>query len=388
MQRLFREPSSPETEVVLRSHAASKVPRLASARIEAETLCNCPTWLCLLAHCHTLPGRVRMGYSSLGEAIPQLAGLTYQAPSHMAGGQNFTFCCLRAVNQSLTIESSNGSLAFNSPSYFLPSLTIPDLESAVSGSSFPCGASWNDDWAGAPVVRVPYKWCLSQCGGWEMSRFDVLSQWIGPLVQFILPSLAFCLNVPRVRKLAIPSFIFQAHPRSLRGFATYWIRLLWAIVLMTIDTFIWLSVCFAFAGPMLLSAVYEFIIDRKVLEFLSPPQEKTKRDKPLVSKRLKAQLLLSVVVGNLRLSTGRRNSTFSTFKSTQTDEDPEVLGRRPTAATIDPLSDNTWSRIMAMLDESEDSSSSAGKVSLSTKLKAILNSQPRCVFYDRFSRRL
>lgn len=327
-----------------------------------------------------------MGYSSLGEAIPQLANLTSQVPGLMAvaaGGQNFTHCCLRAMNQSLFVEGSNGSLAFSNPSYFLPSLTIPDLESAVSGSNFPCGASWNGDWAGAPVVRVPYTWCLSQCEGWEMSRFDVLSQWIGPLVQFILPSLAFCLNVPRVRKLAIPSFIFQAHPRSLRGFATYWIRLAWAIVLMTVDTFIWLSVCFAFAGPMLLSAVYEFIIDRKVLEFLSPPQEPSKKDKPIVSKSLKAQLLLSVVVGNLRLSTGRRSSTFSTFKSIQSDRDPEVLRRQPTTATIDPLSDNTWSRIMAMLDESEDNSRSAGKVSLSTKLKAILNSQARCGSHDR-----
>lgn len=330
-----------------------------------------------------------MGYSSLGDAVPQLANLTAQTPSSMpitAGGQNFTHCCLNAMKQSLTIEGPNGSLAFNSPSYFLPSLTIPDLESAVSGSTFPCGASWDGDWAGAPVVRVPYSWCLSQCGGWEMSHFDVLSQWIGPLVQFILPSLAFCLNVPRVRKLAIPSFIFQAHPRSLRGFATYWLRLTWAIVLMTVDTFIWLSVCFAFAGPMLLSAVYEFIIDRKVLEFLSPPPGKSKVDKPVVSKRLKAQLLLSVVVGNLRLSTGRRSSTFSTFKSTQSDEIPEILGRRPTAATIDTLADNTWSRVMAMLDELEDNSRSVGTVSLSTKLKAILNSQARCAFLDRSSR--
>lgn len=130
-----------------------------------------------------------------------------------------------------------------------------------------------------------------------MSHLDVLSQWIGPLVQFILPSLAFCLNVPRVRKLAIPSYVFQAHPRSLRGFASYWFRLGWAIMLMTVDTFIWLSVCFAFAGPMLLSAVYEYSIDRKVLEFLSPPQKKRKKQKPVVPKRLKAQLLLAVVTG-------------------------------------------------------------------------------------------
>lgn len=322
-----------------------------------------------------------MGYSTLSEVIPQLTNLTYRAPSPLAitaGGQNFTHCCLVAVNQSLNVKGPNGTLSFNSPSYFLPSLTISDLESAVSGSSFPCGASWNDDYAGAPVVRVPYNWCLSECGGWEISHVDILSQWIGPLVQFILPSLAFCLNVPRVRKLAIPEGVFQAHPRSVGGFATYWFRLGWALVLMTIDTFVWLSVCFAFAGPMLLSAVYEFILDRKVLEFLSPPGEKTKRKRPAISKRLKAQLLLAVVVGNLRLSTGRRSSTF-TNKSSRSDQDPETTRRDTNSTTIDPLTDNTWSRVMSMVDEAEEARAFSGKVSLSTKLKAILSSQARSV---------
>lgn len=322
-----------------------------------------------------------MGYSSLGEAIPQLANLTSYAPSALAtraGGQNFTHCCLVAMNQSLNVDGPNGSLSFNTPSYFLPSMTIPDLESAISGSSFPCGASWNGPSdPGAPVVRVSYDWCLSQCGGWEISHVDVLSQWIGPLVQFILPSLAFCLNVPRVSKVAIPDGVFQAHPRSLRGFATYWARLGWALVLMTADTFIWLSVCFAFAGPMLLSAVYEFILDRKVLEFLSPPREKKKRERPAISNRLKAQLLVAVVVGNLRLSTGRRSSTINS-KIVRSDQDPGLLRRYTSTATIDPLRDNTWSRIMTMVDEAEEDRI-FGKIFLSTKLKAILNSQARSV---------
>lgn len=325
-----------------------------------------------------------MQYSSLDEAIPQLANLTSHAPSALAtgaGGQNFTHCCLLAVNQSLGVDGPNGSLSFNTPSYFLPSLTIADLESAISGSSFPCGAGWNGPSdPGAPTVRVPYDWCLSQCGGWEISHVDVLSQWIGPLVQFILPSLAFCLNVPRVRKVAIPDVVFQAHPRSIRGFATYWVRLGWALFLMTVDTFIWLSVCFAIAGPMLLSAVYEFILDRKVLEFLSPPREKKKRERPRISHRLKAQLLLAVVVGNLRLSTGRRSSTINS-NNIRNNQDPELLRRNTSATTVNPLTDNTWSRIMTMVDKDEEDHV-AGRVSLSTKLKAIMNSQARSVIHQ------
>lgn len=324
-----------------------------------------------------------MGFSSLGEAIPRLANLTSHAPgANMAsqyGGQNFTHCCLVAMNQSLNVNGPNGSLAFNTPAYFLPELTMPQLEDAMSHETglFPCGASWNGNWEGAPVVRVPYNWCLNHCGGWEISTFDVLSQWVGPLVQFILPSLAFCLNVPRVSKIAIPSGIFQGHPRSIQGFVTYWIRLLWAIFLMLIDTFVWLSMCFAFAGPMLLSAVYEYMLDRKVLEFLDPPKEKKKKNiRPTISPRLKAQLLLAVVVGNLRLSTGRTN-TIPLTATPPSDDDPESDSRNaPSHVPIDGLTDNTWSRIMSMLDEQPGPSNSQ-RVSLGTKLKAILNCQER-----------
>lgn len=121
-----------------------------------------------------------MGYSTLGDAIPRLANLTLSPRGHSGpslGGQNFTHCCLIAMNESLNVNGPNQSLAFNHPSYFLPHLTISQLESAVSGSSFPCGATWTGDPAGAPTVRVPFNWCTSQCGGWEMSHFNVMSQW-------------------------------------------------------------------------------------------------------------------------------------------------------------------------------------------------------------------
>lgn len=319
-----------------------------------------------------------MGYSSVGEAIPQLANLTYRAPNWspiLAGGQNFTHCCLVAVNQSLNVNGPNGSLAFNNPSYFANALTISELEASIAAVGVPCGAHWNGDYTGSPVVRVSYGWCLSECGGWQKSVSSELSQWVGPLVQFIIPSLAFCLNVPRARKLATPDSIFLTKPGSLVGFVTYLPRLAYALFLMTVDTVIWLSVCFAYAGPMLFSAVYEYMLDRKVLEFLSP--QKSKKDhsgRPVISRRLRAQLLLAVVVGNLRLSTSRRNSTIS--GASCQSQDLERAKTRTLSTISAPPAGNTWSRVMTILDEDDvPVMTTTHKVSLSAKMKAILNSQ-------------
>lgn len=321
-----------------------------------------------------------MGYSSVGEAIPELANLTYRAPNALpilGGGQNFTHCCLVAMNQSLNVNGPNGSLAFNTPSYFTNSLTVSELESSIAEVGNPCTAEWNGNTNGAAVVRVSYDWCLSECGGWQKSVSSKLTQWVGPLVQFIIPSLAFCLNVPRARKLAIPDAIFLENRGTLLGFFTYVPKLLYAMFLTTADTFIWLSVCFAYAGPMLLSAVYEYLLDRKVLEFLSPEKnKKLASGRPVISRRLRAQLLLAVVVGNLRLPTGRRSSgTIPGRSSRSEDVERARMGHLSTASDL--IVDNTWSRVMSILvDEDEvPGRAAASRVCLSTKIKAILNSQ-------------
>ena len=317
-----------------------------------------------------------MAYSNIGELIPQLRNLTAGSSSFAsrAGGQNFTHCCLLAVNQSLSLTGPDGTLSLSTPTYFHPSVTIPELQHALSDDpGFPCGAPQGGSLDGAPVVRVPYDWCLSQCGGWEMSRISVPQQWVGPLVQFILPGLAFCLQIPRANKLAMPDLIGLMRPWSIIWLATSSIRLLWAILLTAVDTIIWLSICFAFAGPMLLSAMYEYVLDRKVLDFLNTSKGRGKRDGTSISPRLRASLLLAVVVGNLRISTGRRISIISQW-------DGETHRRNFSFGEI--IKDNTWSRVMAMVDEDEtDNAWLGGKVLLSTKLKAIFNSQARSVHF-------
>ena len=156
---------------------------------------------------------------------------------------------------------------------------------------------------------------------------------------------------------------------------------------MLLDTVVWLSICFAFAGPMLLSAVYEYALDRKVLEFLAPP----KGVPPKIPMGLRAQLLLAVVCGNICMAVRERGDSESVedrgrgggadtenglgFGISDKDKMDETQHHRVVHNSI-------WKRIMTMVNEYEaiglDPDGSVKEVvSLPVKLKALLNSQAR-----------
>ncbi len=136
-----------------------------------------------------------------------LQELTTPTPNQPAGGQNFTRCCLQAMNDwthgdpNVTISSSTN------PSYVFGS----SAELGDSGEQFPCGATYTGDDNGAPRVLVSYNWCASNCGGWQQSTNSVLTQWVQPLIGFVLPAAVFCLNV---KPLSPPLTSLTQRPRA------------------------------------------------------------------------------------------------------------------------------------------------------------------------------
>ena len=125
------------------------------------------------------------------EYFDPLKDLERTVPYHI-GSQNFTRCCLRALevwkntqNPEIIVQSSKNPLnIFKSAHDF-----------SSSKEQFPCGAGYRDDGDGAPEVKISYRWCKSNCGGWQRSRSAALEQWVQPFVGFILPAAVFCLNV-------------------------------------------------------------------------------------------------------------------------------------------------------------------------------------------------
>lgn len=331
------------------------------------------------------------GYENILQAIPALTWLNtpFSNLSPYLGGRNFSQGCLLAVSQSLQLI--DGHLAFREPSYFNKSYTIADVQDAATYGSL-CTTNGT-----APRVLVPYRWCEAHCSGWELSHYNSLQQWIGPLVQFILPCLAFCLSIPRGWKIALPQWIFGSDAISIVAFFTYPIKFTIAFVLVFCDTIIWLSICFAFAGPMLLSAVYEYILDGIIIDFLLA--------EPQIPGVTKARLLLAAVVGNIKLDQrlSNRVATIPRTSITGSDEiwlhimgiaeevmphqlpnnrpqstDKSSVDGRPSSAPACTLGVRSSSSSSMPEMERTDLASKL-KVGPALKLKALLNAQSRLI---------
>lgn len=217
--------------------------------------------------------------SSVADKFPALKNIAGDV--HRPGGQSFgERCCLLAVNASLRVV--DGEVEAVGP--FLSN-------TSQLNKQFPCQAEYNGDKEGAPEVRVPYSWCRENCPGWQVSQSKSLNQWVGPFVGFILPTVAFCLTIPRQQKLAVPDRIFEVDVNKISDAP---LALLFAIVagmMVLVDLVVWVAAVFTLAGPMLLSGLYEAHLDKRLALFV-----KENRD---LDPSIRAYILYMMLAGNL-----------------------------------------------------------------------------------------
>ena len=207
------------------------------------------------------------------------------------GGQSFESCCLLAINESLFID--NDTLRIRPNQTFFRG----DMAMLERFPSFPCAATFNGTMEGPPQdFWTPYSWCRRRCPGWAATSPKTFSYWLKPLGAFILPSLIFCLSIPRRRRIEMPTALAASHgpDSTLFGLLIYAVKVLAAFVVSTIDILIWLSVVFAIAGPILVSAIYEALLDAGILRFLQGRLSSNS-----LSLHSRAHLLLIILIGNL-----------------------------------------------------------------------------------------
>ncbi|KAF2175586.1 hypothetical protein K469DRAFT_702110 [Zopfia rhizophila CBS 207.26] len=167
-----------------------------------------------------------------------LLSFLYHRPSvALSSHANFTALC-EDIRHSMII--TDPSLAYN-----------PD---------FVCGRPYAPDRNPSLPIRIPLTECMQKCPGYDPSNRSVLSQWVGPLVGFLLPALAFVISIPRPFRMWRKDDRFAQH-----GFLGY-LWLFVALLLMALDTVIWIIVVFALAGPLIVGALHEAFIDHAVLD--------------------------------------------------------------------------------------------------------------------------
>lgn len=134
----------------------------------------------------------------------------------------------------------------------------PSLQNATS---LECRSTYSPNEPPAMSISIGVSDCLQQCPGYESSKIYHLNQWIGPLVGFLLPALAFVVQIPR--PLRIPRKEEWFGIRKTKGIP--WLVV--AFFLTALDIANWIIVVFAFAGPMMAGSIYENAIDHYVLTF-------------------------------------------------------------------------------------------------------------------------
>jgi hypothetical protein len=144
----------------------------------------------------------------------QLHNLEGQRPrgNPYLGGQNFTWCCLKAFENALDVTNNGTVVIRNSSRSTIGVHSLADLQSAAARSQFPCGAEYNGDAQGAPVVAIGYGFLVEQCPGWELSSYNTRNTSSNLLIGFSLPAAMSFMFEARGRELHIFRYVTMKSP--------------------------------------------------------------------------------------------------------------------------------------------------------------------------------
>ncbi|KAG4284466.1 hypothetical protein FPRO06_08845 [Fusarium proliferatum] len=187
----------------------------------------------------------------LGAASHLLAMFILALLTTIASGYSDKACCNRARQENAFVSPNNGS--------------------ATPMDNIICGQIYNESSPAAPDAYVTYNFCKSECSGWGVSRVENADQWAGPIVQFILPSVIFSMNIPRTFEFLSLQWLDMLVLTNLRG----WKRAIMSLVLtlpallfVFVDTVIWVMTIMCMAGPMMVAGLHEALLDFKILKAL------------------------------------------------------------------------------------------------------------------------
>jgi hypothetical protein len=182
--------------------------------------------------------------------------LTVLMTPHVNALGNFAYCCEIQKCKNITSACTQSSHSINGstcasaclsqdfscyPAKTLPrnyTCFAPFLKASPHEFdifSIICNQAYAPSLNAAPNFYINYSTCATDCGGWELSSGTKPTQWAGLLTQYILPSVVFCMTIPRWQKWDVPEWFFRVDRSIMSDNAPVVFKLLEVAALAVLD---------------------------------------------------------------------------------------------------------------------------------------------------------
>ena len=161
------------------------------------------------------------------------------------------------------------------------------LNTKIPQSSYTCGQQYSPTYAPAPDLSVPLSWCRANCNGYALYTPSETNAWALPLVTFILAAIIFTMTIPRRLGSRTPHWKGWRIP----------ISLIWDALILVLDTVFWVFAIMTATAPLILSGLFEIIIDYKVTRHLNEVHDNNDR----LTEQEIVDVLTAVLAGNLSI---------------------------------------------------------------------------------------
>lgn len=125
-----------------------------------------------------------------------------------------------------------------------------------------CGQPYSPGKAPAADLKVNLTWCKKHCDGYALYAPSETSGWAVPLVSFILPAVIFSTQIPR--RLGLKPLPRYRCTRGINVAVLLLPKIPLDIVIIILDTTVWVFAIMIWAGPSILSGLVELWLDYKV----------------------------------------------------------------------------------------------------------------------------
>ncbi|KAF2115697.1 hypothetical protein BDV96DRAFT_545384 [Lophiotrema nucula] len=257
----------------------------------ARAFCQYYWLIFLIFHCFLVATVSAANNSSVADIWPDLANVPAEPKrdgvSYTSGGLLFAVCCNIALSEAVRME--NGQLSFVPGQVFLhgDAQVFQNDQSPCTGTPRYTGYE-----ASVQQGTISYSWCSKRCPGWDRIEVNDINAWVQQVLAYTLPAAIFCTNIPRRQQINVPR---QYFPRlTFLSLLSLFYKVPIASLLCVVDTVLWLAIVFCLSGPMMLSGIYESLLDYKIIRQLSSTDNRSK-----VTFKQRCHLALILLIGNL-----------------------------------------------------------------------------------------